>query len=236
MSSVHKRATPIDSPWHAERERLTDLERRSLLAEQARHQAHRLRTPLSVVKLISETLQLEFSDDRARSERIQRMLGAVLTLSSNLTDAVSATRFGDNAPRRLDVVALAARVVQAFGGRVVWIDGDAIELTGLTGGTDIRGPDVVLESDSFEAALVHALRLIGVGYHAENVNRPLLQCRRSVSAVMLRLSADRPRPQEIPNERADLQLMALAANRAARDCGGTFTLASDDVTFELPVE
>lgn len=41
-------------------ERLTDLERRSLLAEQARQQAHRLRTPLSVIELIAETLQLGF--------------------------------------------------------------------------------------------------------------------------------------------------------------------------------
>ncbi|EXJ13440.1 hypothetical protein D779_3764 [Imhoffiella purpurea] len=213
-------------PLDPERERLADLERRSLLAEQARQQAHHLRTPLSVIKLISETLQLELFDDRAYHERLQRLLGAASTLSNGLSDAVRSTRFGDGPQKRLDALSVAADVVRLYGGRVV-----------APADTRSAALGVEIERDSFEAAVIHCLRLLGVGTDCGHPwgHRPVLEYREGDGKVILRLSVEgRPNP-EIPSERADLKLMTLAAERAARDAGGTLTLTDESATFLLPL-
>lgn len=223
--------TPLPTGDERERERLCDLELRSLLAEQARQQVHRLRTPLSVIKLITETLQLDLIDDRVMSERLRRLLGSVATLSAILTDAVQSTRFGDEPQRRVDAIAVAAAVVRVFGGRFSPNGGDS----NLNDG---RQPDVLLVSDSFEAALVHVLRLIGarVDIGAVSSNRPVLEYRQSDGRLCLHLSIEGTQQKPaIPGERADLHLMALAAKRMAEDCGGVLTIADGSASFELPL-
>jgi len=223
MSSTQTN-TPAGASLESERERLADLERRSLLAEQARQQAHKMRTPLSVIKLVAETLQLELVEDRAHRERLQRLLGAAATLSDGLSDSVRSTRFGDGPPQRLDAAALGAGVIRVHGGRVVPLAEDV-------------GVVVEVERDSLEAALVHCLRLIGIGTDCIGArdHRPLLECRVVAGRLVLRLRAEGGRAAEVPVERADLRLMAQAAERAARDSGGTLHLAEDTATLELPL-
>lgn len=230
MSSTQALSAPTASPLDPERERLADLERRSLLAEQARQQAHRLRTPLSVVNLISETLQLELFGDRAHRERLQRLLAAASTLSTGLSDLVRSMRFGDGPAQRLDATTLAARIVRIYGGRVVSIEGQAAL-------GECRGLEVQVERDSFEAALVHCLRLIGIGTDCNGVcaHQPVLEYRGGAASLTLHLMAEGRQPPEIPVERADLQLMASAAERVARESGGTLTLTENSATLELPL-
>lgn len=202
-------------------ERLVDLERRSLLAEQARQQAHVLRTPLSVIDLIAETLQIE-TEDATRGERLARIQGAASTLTTKLADMVRATRFGDGPARRCDVSALAADIVRAFGGDVVL-------------GSD-RGDAVLVEPASFEAAVVHVLRLIGIGTDCNGAcnQRPQLRVEQRDGMLRLSVSALGDAPPDVPRERADFRLMVLAAERAAQDHGGRLCLKPASAVIELP--
>ena len=202
-------------------ERLLDLERRSLLAEQARQQAHVLRTPLSVIDLIAETLQLE-TDDATRGERLSRIQGAATTLTTKLADMVRANRFGDGPARRCDVSALAADIVRAFGGEILV-------------GSD-HGEEVLVEPASFAAAVVHVLRLIGVGTDCNGVcnQRPQLRVERRDNMVLLSLTALGDGPPDVPRERADFRLMVQAAERAAQDHGGRLSLKAASAVIELP--
>lgn len=204
-------------------ERLADLERRSLLAEQARRQAHRLRTPLSVIDLITETMQLEGQQDPQRAERLARIHSAAGSLATELSDAVKSTRFGDGPRRQLDPLALAADVVRAFGGEVTTQAADGATLS--------------LEPSSLEAAVVHALRLVGVGTDCNGVcaQRPVLHAERRDGEILLTISAAGSAPPDTPRERADLRLMAEAAERAAQDHGGSLALGADSATFRLPL-
>ncbi len=207
-------------------ERLTELERRSLLAEQAREQAHTLRSPLSVIELVSETLQLEFGEDRSHAERLQRVLDAVSTLSIALTQNVRANRFADGPKRPVDAAAIAAEVVIAFGGQSKPVEGD--------------GSVVLIDEQGFEAALVHLLRLIGVGSACNGVGaqrHPLLQIEQDQQAQRLRLcltSEGEPRAL-IPTERADYRLMLKAVERIVSESGGALVLDRDHATLELPL-
>jgi len=207
-------------------ERLTDLERRSLLAEQARQHAHRLRTPLSVIDLIAETMRLESDADPSHADRLARIQSAAGNLATVLADSVKSTRFGDGPRRRIDLAALAADVVRTFGGDVVKgpLLADPRETTGL------------VEPTSVEAALVHALRLIGVGTDCNSVchQRPQLQIDLRDGDVLLAITAAGPAPADIPRERADLSLMAKAAERIAHDHGGSLTLETNSATFRMP--
>lgn len=209
-------------------ERLTELERRSLLAEHAREQAHALRSPLSVIELVSETLQLELGEDRSRVERIQRVLDAVSSLSLNLTQNLRAHRFADGPKRPVNAATVAAAVVRAFGGHVV--------------GTPPTHPDgsaVLVDEQGFEAALVHLLRLIGVGsaYNGGCAQHPLLQIEWDQDAQRLRLRvmmAGEP-GTDIPTERADYRLMLKAVERVVRESDGAFELGKDQASLELPL-
>lgn len=217
------------------RERLVELERRSLLAEQAREQAHSLRSPLSVIELVSETLQLELGADPGRVDRLQRVLDAVSTLSTHLARNVRANRFADGPNRPLDAASIAADVVIAFGGRVVGHPAPhAAESRPADG--ERR---VLIDHQGFEAALVHLLRLIGIGNTCNGVcaRQPLLRIEQNQRAqrLRLRLTSEGVPHASIPVERADYQLMLKAAERAARDSGGLLVLGEDHATFELPL-
>jgi signal transduction histidine kinase len=203
-------------------ERLLDLERRSLLAEQAREQAHVLRTPLSVIDLVAETLLLELDEDPARGERLSRIKGAATTLTTKLADMVRATRFGDGPSRQVDIAALAANVVRAFGGEVA-------------DGSD-SGGSARVEPTSFEAALVHALRLIGVGTDCNGVcgQRPVLHTEHRDGMVHLAIVAQGKTLPDVPRERADIRLMLRAAERAAQDNGGKLRLEPARAVFQVP--
>lgn len=203
-------------------ERLTDLERRSLLAEQVRQQAHRLRTPLSLINLVAETLQLQAQSDAARAERLARIQGAAGSLANELSVAVSAVRFGDGPRQLLDPARLAAEVVSTFGGEVV---------------TASARTTISAEPASLEAALVHAMRLVGVGTDCNGIcaQRPTLEVQRSNGDLLLVISARGSQPADTPRERADLRLMAQAAERVANDHCGSLTLGPDKVTFRLPL-
>jgi signal transduction histidine kinase len=207
-----------------ERERLAELERRSLLAEQARQLAHGMRTPLSVIELVCEALQLELQDDRARVERLDSVLCAAARLSAMLTEAVSSARFADGPPRLLDAAGIAAHVVRLLGGAVEWATDRGRAST-----------QVLAQPDALEAGILHALRLAGFDGDHGAQQRPVLRCQVADELLTLRIAAPdscRPRPTE---ERADRQLMIQAAERVARDGGGAFTLARDGVAFQFPL-
>ncbi|WP_373507920.1 hypothetical protein [Thiocapsa sp.] len=215
-------------------ERLTELERRSLLAELAREQAHALRSPLSVIELVSETLQLELGEDRGRAERIQRVLDAVSTLSTTLTHTVRANRFGDGPRRPVDAAAVAAAVVMAFGG---YVDTPATHPEGSKP-SDEDGSAVLLDEQGFEAALVHLLRLIGVTRACNGgcAQHPVLWIEQDQHAQRLRLrfmSEGKP-GAPIPTERADYRLMLKAVERVVRESDGGLVLVEDEATLELP--
>ncbi|MEA3638512.1 MAG: hypothetical protein VBE63_01045 [Lamprobacter sp.] len=222
------------------RERLNALERRSLLAEQARQQAHRLRSPLSVIGLVSETLQIDLGDDRSYSERLQRVLDAASTLSSSLRRSLESNRFADGPKRAVDVARVAADVVRAFGGRVVSPTGDDSAEAESEGLDQAVGAEVLIDEQGLEAALVHLLRLIGVGYagNARVVPEPLLRVEQDQHAgrVRLRLTLTHaPQPLEpVPTERADYGLMLKVVERVTRDQGGLLVLSDHQVSFELP--
>ena len=235
-SSNHLREEVALIDLDSTHERLTELERRSLLAEQAREQAHSLRSPLSVIELVSETLQLELGEDRGRAERIQRVLDAVTTLSMNLTQTVRSNRFADGPKRPLDVAKIAAEVVLAFGGRV---DGGAsLHLAEV----ERQGEDasfVLAEEQGFQAALVHLLRLIGIGNACNGVcaQQPLLSVEQDQPAqrLRLRLISEGEPDIPIPVERADYQLMLKAVERVVRSSDGALVLSPDHATLDLPL-
>lgn len=235
-SSNHLREEVALIDLDSTHERLTELERRSLLAEQAREQAHSLRSPLSVIELVSETLQLELGEDRGRAERIQRVLDAVTTLSMNLTQTVRSNRFADGPKRPLDVAKIAAEVVLAFGGRV---DGGAsLHLAEA----ERQGEDasfVLAEEQGFQAALVHLLRLIGIGNACNGVcaQQPLLSVEQDQPAqrLRLRLISEGEPDIPIPVERADYQLMLKAVERVVRSSDGALVLSPDHATLDLPL-
>ncbi len=218
------------------RERLTELERRSLLAEQAREQAHRLRSPLSVIELVSETLQLELGEDRARAERLQRVLDAVSILSTHLTQNVCANRFADGPRRPINAAKVAGEIVSAFGGRVA-----AAELTRLhdEAGLAEDAPLVLIDEQGFQAALVHLLRLIGIGNGCNGVcaQRPLLRIEhdQQTHRLRLRLTSEGEPDALIPTERADYRLMLKAVERFVRDSDGALALGEARATLELPL-
>jgi len=207
-------------------ERLTDFERRSLLAEQARQQAHRLRTPLSIIDLIAETLQLEGELEPGRAERLARIQSAAGSLANELSTTINATRFGDGPRRPLDPAVLAAEVVATFGGQVATAPAECPAAITMP-----------VEPNSLEAALVHAMRLVGVGTDCNGVcsQRPMLSVECSNGDLLLVISAVGTVPADTPRERSDLRLMAQAAERVANDHGGSLTLAADKVTFRLPL-
>jgi hypothetical protein len=206
-------------------ERLTDLERRSLLAEQARQLAHRLRSPLSIIGLIAETLQLERQDDANRADRLARIQAAAGSLAAELAGTVKSTRFGDGPRRRLEPAVLAADVIRAFGGEV------------LTAPMAAAGEHAtaLVEPASLEAALVHMLRLVGVGtdYNGVCAQRPVLRAESRNGELLLAISVTGTEPPDTPRERADLRLMAKAAERVAKDHGGSLTLGADSATLRL---
>lgn len=218
------------------REHLAELERLSLLAEQAREQAHSLRSPLSVIELVSETLQLELGDDRGRAERLQRISDAVSALSTKLTQTVRSNRFADGPKRPVDAARVAAEVVRAFGGRLV--DAGAQRSgNGRDGGAEAA--EVWVDEQGLEAALVHLLRLIGVGYacngRCPQQPRLHLEADRAAGRLRLHLSSAGEPEAPVPTERADYRLMARAAERVARDNGGVMVVREDRATFELPL-
>ncbi|AGA90196.1 histidine kinase [Thioflavicoccus mobilis 8321] len=201
-------------------ERLADLERRSLLAEQARQLAHRMRTPLNVIELICETLQIELQHEQNKAERLDSVLDAVARLSTTLTDTVKSNRFTPGPARAADAVELAAQLVRLHGGEV-----DGVIAAG-------PWPRVMIDPKAFEAAILHALRLIGVG--GQPRPRPILQCEVVDGVLKVRLAANgvARAPAGMLNRDS---LMALAAERVARDSGGKLALDEGAVTFLLPV-
>jgi len=235
-SSNHPREQVTLIDLDSTHERLTELERRSLLAEQAREQAHRLRSSLNVIQLVSETLQLELGEDRGRAERIQRVLDAVSTLSMNLTQSVRSNRFADGPQRPLDVAKVASEVVLAFGGR---LDDELSASLDAPGRASEDAAIVLAEEQGFQAALVHLLRLIGIGSagHGGYVQQPLLRIEQHQLAQRLRLrlmsvgESDIP----IPIERADYQLMLKAVERVVRSSDGALVLGPDHATLDLPL-
>ncbi|TVQ88111.1 MAG: sensor histidine kinase [Chromatiaceae bacterium] len=216
-------------------ERLTELERRSLLAEQAREQAHSLRSPLSVIKLVAETLQLELGGDRSRAERLQRVLDAVSSLSTNLIQNVCANRFADGPNRPVNAARIAAEVVSAFGGRVAV--GASMPLADPEQLAE-DAPVVLADEQGLEAALIHLLRLIGIGHacHGGGVQRPLLRIEQDQHAqrLRLRLTSEGEPEVPLPTERADYRLMLKAVERVVRNSDGALVLGEARATLELP--
>lgn len=96
---------------------------------------------------------------------------------------------------------------------------------------------VSVEPASLKAALVHAMRLVGVGTNFNGIcaQLPMLEVERSNGDLLLVISARGSAPADTPRERADLRLMAQAAERVASDHCGSLTLCPDKVTFRLPL-
>ena len=210
------------SSWS--RERLAELERRSLLAEQARQLAHSLRSPLSVIGLIGETLLVELGENDETRSRLDQVLGSVSRLSSLLSDTVNGTRFADGPQRPMDAAAMAADLVALHGGRA--------ELNGAR-------RLVLVEPDGFAAAILHALHLVcGAGAErdaAAGEPCPRLRTMAASGTLTLELSCDGAKTGQLPwLEGPDRVLMVKAAERVARDHGGSLTLEPGRAVFRLP--
>ncbi len=204
-----------------ERERLAELERRSLIAEQARHLAHLLRTPLNVIEVICETLQIDLQDRPEESERLEQVLSALFKVSTTLSELVRSTHFAQGAQRPLDAVRTASRLTRLLGGQIE-----------CPAEVESMRAEVMAHPDAFEAAIMHGLRLIGVGRGTE---QPLLRISCVDGMLTLRLSASVSFANVALRERADHCLMAQAAERAAHDSGGSVELDWESVSFVLPL-
>jgi hypothetical protein len=213
------RPGPPQPSWTTEQ--LAELERRSLLAEQARQLAHALRSPLSVIGLIGETLQIDLADDDDKRRRLEQVLGAVSKLSTILTENISNTRFADGPERRIDAAAVAAALVRLRGGRVE---------------TDGVARPILIDPDGFTAAMLHGLHLVSDSgqEHRGAEPIPLLRCRAGDGTLSLELEAVGlgTEPSVLSQDRA---LMIKAAERVARDHDGTLTLEPGRVIFRFPI-
>jgi signal transduction histidine kinase len=215
---------PVTAPHPSwTNEQLAELERRSLLAEQARQLAHSLRSPLSVIGLIGETLQIDLADDDDKRRRLEQVLGAVAKLSTILTENISNTRFADGPERRIDAAAVAANLVRLRGGRVE---------------TDGAARPILIDPDGFTAAILHSLHLLSASAPGQGGNggepRPLLRCSVGDGTLSLELEAAGAgaEPAVLSQDRT---LMIKAAERVARDHDGTLTLEPGRVIFRFPL-
>ncbi|NKN32037.1 hypothetical protein [Marichromatium bheemlicum] len=192
--------------------RLVELECRSLLAEQARQLAHALRTPLSIVELTCETLQLELAQDDDKQTRLGRALHASTRLSSTLTETLR-TNAVDEQPVAFAVAPRAARLVNELGGEVDCPD-------------SVLGCRVLLVPEALDAALLHGLRLLG------DAPVPRLSCGLEAGRLVLRLSSPDPAPELVPLH----QLRVQVIERLARDGGGWVRLEPAAITLSLTPE
>ncbi|NEV61394.1 hypothetical protein [Thiorhodococcus minor] len=210
-----------ESTWPSVREqhRIADLERQSLLAEQARQLAHAIRTPLSVVDLIGETLQLELQEHPEVVERLGRVLKASAKISAALSETLRSAPFPESCAQTVDAADLASRLMRQVGGDV--------EPGQLAAGADAR---VRIAPDALEAALVHALRLVTEGDRA-----PVLGLSRDGDLIVLRLLAKAASAVSDRPEREDRHLMRQTIERIARDAGGRASHGPGLVELRLPV-
>jgi hypothetical protein len=224
MSQHEEVASDIIPDAHSELTRLAEIECRSLLAEQARQIAHGMRTPLSVIDLICATLQMELGDDRDWAARVRSAKRAVSELSGTLSGTLNSVPFGDGACQLLDAAEIAARIIALHGG-----DTESSSEKGA------QNAKVTIDPDVFEAAVLHALRLIGARGGNHRI-RPLLRLHATGDTLTLRLSAiENPGSAFAQRQEVDRDLLTRAAQRAARDSGGIVDLSSASVTFSLPV-
>jgi hypothetical protein len=79
------------------------------------------------------------------------------------------------------------------------------------------------------------LRLVGVGtdYNGVCAQRPVLRAESRNGELLLAISVTGAEPPDTPRERADLRLMAKAAERVAKDHGGSLTLGAASATLGL---
>lgn len=91
-----------------------DLECQTLVAEQARELAHRLRSPLGAIDLVCESLVLEQPDSEI-AERLQVILRASAKLKQALDETVSTAAPRWPARQSMDLVAACARLAEADG-------------------------------------------------------------------------------------------------------------------------
>ncbi len=212
----------LGGPHAALKDRLAELERRSLLAEQARQLAHRMRTPLNVIELICESLQIELQQDEEQVARLESALDAVSRLATILSETVKSNRFVPGPQRALDAAGIAARLVRVHQGTVGCFDAAQPR------------PLVVLEPRAFEAAIMHCLRLIGLspGRGACNLS---LSCDLSDDRLSLSLRAQGDGDLDSACLGADPTLVLQAAERIVRDIGGTLSLAEGTATLRLPI-
>ena len=206
-------------------QRLAELERCSLLAEQARQLAHALRSPLSVVGLIGETLQVELTGDDDKRRRLDQLLGSVSRVSSILSETVNDNRFADGPRRPEDPAAMAAELVRLRGGRA--------ELDGCS-------RQMLLEPDGFAAAILHALHLVQSNGTGGNTpagrDQPVLRCTMGDGMLTLDLTGDRDESDDAACAAgADRGLMIKAAERVARDHDGSLTMEPGRATFRFPL-
>lgn len=217
-----ERDTTEVSTWHfaRERHRIADLERRSLLAEQSRQLAHAIRTPLSVVDLIGETLQLELQEHPEVVERLGQILKASAKISAALTETVRSAPFPESCVRDVDAAVLASRLMRQVGGHM-----DASQ---PSEGVDVR---VRIAPDALEAALVLALDLVAAG----DDRPPVMRLSREDDTISLRLLAQAASADHAALEPVDRRLMRQTIERIARDAGGCATCAPGRVELRLPV-
>lgn len=219
MSEVLAKTAQTAVSAQAERRRLDELACRSLLAEQSRQLAHSIRTPLSVIDLISETLQLELKEDADKSERIGQILSASGRISLALTEGLRAAVFPESEPQIIDVWTLAARLTRQQGG-LVEAEGDVTE-----GACQAR-----IAPDAFEAAILHGLGLV-----AEGGRSPVLSLQRRHDRMSLLLTAKAAVPGDPKTERLNRRLMRQVIERVARDADGSCRCAPGLVELELPL-
>jgi hypothetical protein len=98
---------------------------------------------------------------------------------------------------------------------------------------------VLVDEQGFEAALVHLLRLIGIGNACNGAcgQRPLLRVEHDGNVQRLRLyfTSEGTAAPPVPTERSDYRLMLDALERLVRDSDGVLVLGQDHARLELPM-
>jgi signal transduction histidine kinase len=206
-----------------------DLECQSLVAEQARELAHRLRSPLGAIELVCESLLLDQPDAEV-AERLQVALTATAKLKSVLNDTLGAQVPRWPVSRPLDLIAVCTRLAAAegieFERSAPWEELDAAD-----------GPVwIAAAASDCELALWQALTLARLGSGKGQVRLSLVETAKEVEVSFTPKkplgSLDRHLDVELPAQGlAPLRLKRL--RRFAADQGGRLEVEPSRLLLRL---
>lgn len=208
---------------------LAERQCRSLVAEQARELAHKLRSPLGAIELVCESLLLERPDGDC-AERLQVALRASAKLKQVLEESVSEYALRWRGDASLDFSALCSRFAQVNGLECECLDPEPMWVSAT--------------AQDGELALWHALALARPGCRHGRVRMTLVETAQGAELALVPADAsvapDQSGLQEGPGPEAvsDDALVGLRRKwlkRFAAERGGVVELDPPRLVMRLPV-